>query len=130
MFKIKINLMGRDSVFIANSERYITGLENIGAYKGVTGDSPPSIDLLKQTFGQYKQCFEKGATGDRIQITMRNRSRKELKEMFQKAQNYLQAVASEVDLPALLQAGFELRSAGVRGKRGTGTVPPTETQGS
>lgn len=128
MFNIKINLMGRDSVFLANSQRYITGLENVVPYKDLTGNSPPSLDLLKQTFSQYKQCFERGASGDRIQITMRKRTRKELKEMFQKAQSYLQAVATENDLPALLQAGFELRSPGVRGKRGI--VPPTEPQGS
>lgn len=128
MLKIKINLTGRDSVFLANSQRYINGLENVEPYKGVTGNSPPSLDLLKQTFSQYKQCFERGATGDRIHITMRKRTRKELREMFQKAQNYLQAVASENDLPALLQAGFELRSPGVRSKRGA--VPATETQGS
>jgi hypothetical protein len=127
MLKIKIKLAGRDSVFLAFSQRLISGLENIEPYKGVTGNSPPSLDLLRQTFSQYKQCFEGGATGDRIQITMRKRARKELKEMFQKTQSYLQAVASESDLPALLQAGFELRSPGVRSKRGV--VPATETQG-
>ena len=44
------------------------------------------------------------------------RARKEVTEMFKKIIRYLEIVATEDDIPALIQAGFTVRSPGWRRK--------------
>lgn len=108
MLKLKLDLSGKDSVFLSNSHRYYNGLSALALYR-TPGDKVPTLEQLKSCLDLFEQVYEGAVNGDRIQISMRKKARKDLTEMFEKVLHYLQSVAGEEDTSALLQAGFEVR---------------------
>lgn len=105
---LRIDLSGKDGTFISNSYRYESGLRNLHLYR----DLPPRMPGLDQIRGRIdvmQQAYEGGMTGSRVHIAARNQARKDVTDMFNRILRYLEAVATEEDIPALIQAGFEVR---------------------
>lgn len=120
MLRLKIDLQGKPAVFLSNCHRYYNGLCGLAIYR-----SPPeqaiSLQRLKESIDAFEMRFEGAVNGDRVQISLRNKAREELTELFKKIINYLQIVATEEDLSQLLQAGIEVR--GRAAKKRTVTAP-------
>lgn len=112
MLKIGIDLSGRDSAYLSNTRRYLNGLGGLALYKGAPADI--AYEPLKQHVDLFEQYYEAATNRDRVQIRMRKKTRKDLTEMFEKIKYFLQAVAEEDDIPALVQAGFEVKAAPAR----------------
>lgn len=111
--KVKIDMSGRDSACLSNCHRYLNGLYNLELYRNPP-EKAPSLEQLKPAIADYEQCYENGVNGDRVWIAKRKKARKNVCEMFEKVCHYLEVVATENDIPALLQAGFEVPRAARR----------------
>jgi len=118
MVRITLDLTGKDATFISNSYRYHSGLSTLELYRNPP-DKMFSIDLVKEKIDRLQHFYESSVHGDRIQAALRKAARKEVTEMFKKILHYLQSVATEDDIPMLLQAGFELVRYVSRKKAGT-----------
>lgn len=104
MLHLKFDLRGRPSVFLANGKRYYNGLNGLALYRNPPDQAVPLV-LLKEALDDAEQKIQAAANYDRIQIHLRNLAIKHLVEMFKKIAGYLQLVATENDIPELLQAG-------------------------
>lgn len=105
--KLKLDTSGKDSVFLSNSHRYYNGLLTCLLYRN-TPDYI-SIERVKAALDHYQACYEAAVNGDRVQIALRNKARKELTALWEKVLHYVQMVAGEDDIPAVLQVGFDIR---------------------
>jgi hypothetical protein len=108
MIKLKIDLTGKHSTFQGNSLRYYNGLLGLDLYR-TRSERVPSPEQIKEGIDRFQHAYEGAENGDRVQINLRNKARKEVTDMFEKVLHFLQSVATEDDIPALLQAGFEVR---------------------
>jgi len=115
MLKLKFDLLGKDAVYLSNVNRYYNGLSTLELYRNLT-DRVPALPHLKEGLDRYAHAYEFGINGDRIEIALRKKARKDLTEMFEKILHFLQSVAVEDDIPALLQAGIEVVSPSRRKK--------------
>jgi hypothetical protein len=118
MVRPTLDLTGKDATFISNCYRWHSGISALEIYR----NPPPqlALDKVKERIDYLQQVYEGGATGNHAQIAERIRVRKDVTEMFKKIIRYLEIVATEEDIPALIQAGFTVRKTGLRRK---GTVP-------
>jgi len=115
MPNVKLDLSGKDSVFLSNSHRYYNGLATLDLYRNPP-DKVPSLVLLKESIDRFEQAYEGAVNGDRVQISTRKKARNALTEMFEKIVHFLQSVSDEDDIQSLLQAGFEVVSRARRKK--------------
>ena len=113
MKQLLLDLSGRDSILISNTYRYHSGLCGLSLYRNHP-EQLPSVGLLKEKIDLLQQAYEGAATGNHAQIAIRNKARKEVIELFKKVLRYMQAIASEDDIPELLQAGFYVKRAATR----------------
>ena len=118
---LKIDLSGKDGTFISNSYRYHSGLSTLYLYRNLP-ERMPTPDQVKGKIDELQQAYEGGSTGNRVQIALRNQARKEVTDMFNRILRYLEAVATEEDIPALIQAGFEVRRPWARKKAVSATA--------
>jgi hypothetical protein len=107
MVKLRVDLSGKDAVFLSNANRYYNGLATLDLYRN-PGDRVPALPQLKEGLDRYSHGYEFGVNGDRVEIALRKKARADLTEMFKKVLHFLQSVATEDDIPALLQAGIEV----------------------
>jgi hypothetical protein len=115
MLKLKLDLSGKNSVFLSNSHRYYNGLATLDLYRNPP-DKVPSLVQLKEGLDRFNLAYEGAVNGDRIQISTRKKARKDLTEMFEKILHFLQSMSAEDDIQSLLQAGFEVVSRAHRTK--------------
>ena len=110
--KIKMDLSGKDSTFGSNCGRYYRGLLDLQLYKNAPEKC--SLERIKGELDCYLMTSESAVNGDRVEIAKRNKARKQLAETLKLALLYLRSVAEEDDIPALMQAGFEVYRSGKR----------------
>lgn len=106
--RLLLDLTGKDAVFISNSYRYISGFSTLGLLRNLP-EKLPTLERLKDQADRLQNAYEGGTVGDRVQIATRNQARKELTDMFTRISRYLESIATEEDIPALIQAGFDVR---------------------
>ena len=114
MVRLSLDSSGKDAAFISNCYRWHSGISVLEIYR----NPPPqlALDKVKERIDYLQHAYEGGATGNHAQIAERTRARKEVTEMFKKIIRYLEIVATEDDIPALIQAGFTVRRPGWRRK--------------
>jgi hypothetical protein len=112
--KLLLDLSGRDSVFLSNINHYLHGFVNLDLLKN---NPSVSLDQLSAGVNVFAQTYEGGINGDRVEIARRKKARKEVTELFEKIRFYLQSIATEDDIPALLQAGFQVSHTSTRKKQ-------------
>ena len=105
---LSIDLGGKDGTFISNCYRYHSGLSTLHLYRDLPPKMPP-LDQVKGRIDVMQQAYEGGTTGNRVEIATRNQARKDITDMFKRILRYLEAVATEEDIPSLIQAGFEVK---------------------
>lgn len=106
--KLMIDVTGRDATFISNCYRWQSGLSTLLMFRNPP-ERVPDSDKVKGHVDVLQQAFEGAMNGDRGQIAIRKKARKDVTEMFKKILRYLEAIATEDDIPALIQAGFEVQ---------------------
>lgn len=113
MLKLALDLTGKPSVFLSNCHRYYNGFCGLSIYRDPP-DQVISLVRLKEGIDVFEMRFEGSVNRDRIQIALRNKARKELTDLFKKVLSYLQVIATEEDIPQLLQAGVMVRGPAMR----------------
>lgn len=115
MLRLSYDLTGKPGVFLSNCLRYYNGLYSLAIYR-----NPPeqavALTRLKEGIDQFETKMEGAINYDRLQIELRNQSRKQLTDLFKKVLSYLQMIATEDDIPALMQAGIEVKGRAPRKK--------------
>ena len=107
MLHLRYDLSGKASAVLGNCQRYYGGLTALTLYlKGA--DQAVPLEMLKGALDDAQQKFNGAINYDRVAIVARNQSFKVLIDLFKKVAAYLQVVATEDDIPALLQAGIEV----------------------
>ncbi|MBJ6799425.1 hypothetical protein [Geomonas propionica] len=100
--KIVAEVRGRDTEFLSLLNRTARGLGTLGLYR----NGPIPLETFQQALDAYGAAHEGGKTGNRAEILKRNNARNVATEMFRKIVSFLQSVATEEDIPSLVQAGF------------------------
>lgn len=106
--KLMIDVSGKDATFISNCYRWQSGLSTLHLYRNPP-ERLPASDKVKENVDLLQQAYEGGANGDRVQIAIRKKARKDVTEMYKKILHYLESIATEDDIPALIQTGFEVQ---------------------
>lgn len=106
-FELRLPLRGTDAAFLGTTTTFATMLATLDIYKS----APAHLghEQLTHHLNQYQGYYEGGKYGDRINISMRKAAREALASFCQRVLYFLQAVASEADLPILMQGGVTLR---------------------
>jgi len=114
MLRLSIKLTGKDAAIISECYRVHSGMCELGIYK----DAPHMLatDMVKERIDNYQHHFEAGATGNHSSIAERNLARKEVTELFKKIVRFLEIIATEADIPALILAGFSVRKSSAKRK--------------
>jgi len=112
MVRLSLDLGGNDGVFISNSYRYMSGVESLAIFR----NSPIAYDHVKEKVDRLQHAYEGGKLGTRSLIEERRRLRKEVVDIFKRIIRFLESVANEDDIPALIQAGFKVIHPGYRRK--------------
>ncbi|WP_224961982.1 hypothetical protein [Geomonas subterranea] len=107
MLRLRFDLSGRPATLITNCKRYYNGLCGLGLYRNPP-DQAISLASLNEAIVNADQKYQSAINYDRVQIILRNNAFKELIEKFKKVVAYLQLVATEDDIPDLLQAGVQV----------------------
>ncbi|QWV95002.1 hypothetical protein KP004_07455 [Geomonas oryzisoli] len=107
MLHLKFDLAGRPPVFLGNCKRYYTGLSGLALFRNVA-DAGIALTRVKEVLDDAEQKYNAAVNFDRVAIVLRNKAFKELIDLFKKIAAYLQVVATEDDIPALLQAGLQV----------------------
>ncbi|MBJ6751388.1 hypothetical protein [Geomonas anaerohicana] len=107
MLHLKFDLAGRPAVFLGNCKRYYTGLSGLALYRNIT-DQGIALGRVKELLDDADQKYNAAVNYDRVAIVLRNKAFKELIDIFKKIAAYLQVIATEDDIPALMQAGLEV----------------------
>ncbi|QXE92547.1 hypothetical protein [Geomonas subterranea] len=116
---ISADITGKDSTCLSNARRCTRGLETLELYK----NGPFPVDVVQQAVNVYDSAYEEGKSGNRSQIQRRKNARKVVTEMFKKIVSFLKSVATEEDIPALMQAGFNAHVPVYRRKAASAPVP-------
>ncbi|MBU5636531.1 hypothetical protein KOM00_07250 [Geomonas sp. Red69] len=116
MLRLKFDLAGRPTVFLGNCKRYYTGLCLLPLYQNVT-DQGIALVRVKELIDDADKKYNAAVNYDRVAIVLRNKAFKELIDIFKKIAAYLQVVATEDDIPGLLQAGLEVVAPPPRKKK-------------
>jgi hypothetical protein len=114
MLQLSIDFTGKDAAVLSTFYRVHSGMCELDIYK----DAPQQLatDRVKERIDNYQHHFEGGATGSHASIAQRNLARKEVTELFKKVLRFLEIIATEADIPALILAGFNVRKSTVRKK--------------
>jgi hypothetical protein len=114
MIRLSINLTGKDAALISTCYRIHSGMCGLNIYK----DAPQQLatDRVKEKIDNYQHHYEGGATGNHASIAERNLARKEVTELFKKIVRFLEIIATEADIPALILAGFNVRKSTAKKK--------------
>ncbi len=107
MLHLKYELAGKASTVLSNCQRYYGGLASLSLYKKAAEQAVP-LEVIKAAIDDAEQKYNSAINYDRVAIVMRNKSFKVMIDLFKKVAAYLQVVATEDDIPALLQAGVEV----------------------
>lgn len=104
---IHIDYQEKNAVYLSQCHRYESGLETLELYR----NCPPSIahGVFKSAVGHYQTTSDLADNGDRAHIAARNAARAVVTELLKKIVSYIRSVATEEDIPALIQAGFDVR---------------------
>lgn len=120
---LHVDFRGPDAVFLDTTTSFVSMLGQFEKYKA----APAHVghEELSNQLAQYRGYFEGGKHGDRINIALRKGARQTLTSTCRKSLHFLQAIATEEDMPILLQGGVTRRQRPQR-KRSSKSQTATE----
>jgi len=110
MDEFRFNSKGRDAAYLANVNMFFAVLFALTIFRsGWPEDKLGSQSVLQKCIDWFRQMFEGGLTGNRIQIAARKLARKDLDLRIQKILHYVGVMADESDIELLLNSGVVTR---------------------
>ena len=107
---LKFNSSGRDAAYLANVNVLFAAVFALAIFRnGWPEDKLGSQSVLQKCADWFRQMFEGGLTGNRIQIAARKSARKDLDLRIQKILHYVGVMADESDIDLLLNSGVVTR---------------------
>lgn len=107
MLHLRYPLTGKAVVVLGNCQRYCGGLTTLELYRKAAEQAVP-LEMIQGSISDAEQKYKAAINYDRVAIVSRNKSFKVMIDLFKKVAAYLQVVATEDDIPDLLQAGLEI----------------------
>jgi len=104
--KLKLKLNDKDALFLTKATVFTDALSKMEIYK--TAPSHLAHEKMVPLVDSYRTYYQSAINGDRVSISLRNRARQELTDFFKMILHFLQAVATEDDIPLLLQGGVQV----------------------
>jgi hypothetical protein len=106
MEELKFNSAGTDAVYLANANIFLTALFALAIFQnGWREDKLGSQSVLQKALDWFRQMFEGGLTGNRLQIAARKEARKALNLTIQKILYYIAIFGEESDIQMLVSSG-------------------------
>ena len=106
MNEYKFTSNGTDQSFLVNANLFLAVLFTLAVFRDRWADDKlGSQSVLQRAFDWYKETFEGGQTGNRVQIAARKLARQELDLRIQKILHYLAVMADDNDINAILKTG-------------------------
>lgn len=104
---VTLDFSGRDATAISNFYLWHSGLARLSLYARAPDEL--RLDKVKTHIDNLQQAFEGGATGNHSLIALRKRLRKEVTNLFRRILCFIQCLATEADIPSLIDAGFSVQ---------------------
>ncbi|GFO60832.1 hypothetical protein GMST_31570 [Geomonas silvestris] len=125
MEELKFNSTGPDASYLANINIFFATLFTLAIFKDRWHeDKLGSQSFLQKALDWFKQMFQGGLTGNRVQIAARREARKGLNVMIQKILYYIAIFADEGDIQVLISSGVVTKKSR-KARRSTKAVPAT-----
>lgn len=118
MNELRFNSSGTDAVYLSKVNIFFTVLFALVIFqKEWRDDKLGSQSVLQQGIDWFRQMYEGGMTGNRLQIAARKTARKDLDERIQKILHYVAIFAEESDITMLLNSNVVTKKTQVRGRK-------------
>jgi hypothetical protein len=104
--KLKLKLNDKDASYLTKVTVFSDALSKMEIYKTAPGNL--AHEKMAPLVDSYRTHYQNGINGDRVSISLRNRARQELTDFCNQVLHFLQAVATEDDIPLLLQGGVQV----------------------
>ncbi|WP_129128140.1 hypothetical protein [Geomonas oryzae] len=118
MEELRFNSNGTDARYMANTNMFFSVLYGLEIFRnGWPEEKLGSQSVLQKCTDWFRQMFEGGLTGNRLNIAARKAARQELDLRIQKILHYLAVMADEADLTALLNSGVVTLKTGKRNRK-------------
>ena len=106
MDELRFNSNGTDALYLAKVNQFFSALYGLSVFQnGWPEEKLGSQSVLQKSSDWFRQMFEGGLTGNRLQIAARKSARQDLDERIQKILYYVGVMAEPSDLDALLNTG-------------------------
>lgn len=126
MEELKFNSTGTDAAYLGRVSIFFTALFTLALFQqGWRDDKLGSRSVLQKALDWFRQSFEGGLTGNRLQIAARNEARKELNVTIQKILHYVAIFGDESDITVLLNSGVVTKKSRARARRAAKPAPAT-----
>jgi len=117
MDELRFNSTRNDSKYLASTNLFFTTLYDLKIFQSSWREELGTQSTLQKAHNWYKQSFEGGLTGNRIDIAARKEARKALDIMIQKILYYVAIFAEETDIRAMLSTGVVVKKSRPRGRK-------------
>jgi len=118
MNELRFNSSGTDAVYLSKVNIFFTAVFALVIFqKEWREDKLGSQSVLQQCIDWFRQMYEGGLTGNRLQIAARKTARKDLDERIQKILHYVAIFAEESDITMLLNSNVVTKKTQVRARR-------------
>lgn len=110
MDELRFNRTGPDAAYLAHVNMFLGALFTSEIFQnGWPGEKLGTQGVLQNGTDRFRQNFEGGQTGNRIQIAARKVARQDLDTRIQKILHYFGVMADEGDINLLLNSGVVTR---------------------
>ena len=118
MDEFRFNSNGTDAAYLANVNMFFNALFGRGIFRnGWPEEKLGSQSVLQTGTDWFRQMFEGGKTGNRLQIAARKSARQDLDLRIKRILHYLAVMADESDIVTLLNSGVVTRKSKKRARR-------------
>jgi hypothetical protein len=124
MEELKFNSTGTDAAYLGHANIFLTALFGLDIFRhDWREDKLGSQGVLQKTLDMFRQTYEGGLTGNRLQIAARNQARKDLNVKIRKILSYLTIFGDESDITLMLSSGVVTRKSRMRARRAAKPAP-------
>lgn len=110
MLKLKKELPRGREKLRSKARGYVKAFTDLALYKLRTGNVP-TVEELAQFLASFEALCEAAKNWDRLQLRMCKDAEVKLRRALLAALSFVETVANESDIPAILAVGLELQAA-------------------
>lgn len=118
MDELSFKSTGTDSTFLASTNMFFAVLFTLQIFQnGWPEEKLGSQGVLQKCGDWFRQMFEGGLTGNRLQIAARKEARQDLNLRIKRILHYIMVMGDESDITALINSGVVTRKSKKRARR-------------